>query len=133
MRGNLEKREGPAPFRRAVLAFLLIGGLLLLMLFCGWAYAGTSGAVITTILGAIALMLVRKVSPQFLLLLSGARSIDPEDMLALFGIIGALCRRPALAKFRASISFHPAFRRPLPPVLVNSPSLWSAQVCCAFS
>jgi hypothetical protein len=74
MRGNLEKREGPAPFRSAVLTFLLIGGLLLLMLFCGWVYAGTSGAVITTILGAIALMLVRKVSPQFFLLLSGARS-----------------------------------------------------------
>ena len=62
MRGNLEKREGPAPFRSAVLAFLLIGGLLLLMLFCGWVYAGTSGAVITTILGVIALMLVRKVA-----------------------------------------------------------------------
>src|ERR1700680_1956836 len=26
MRGNLEKRGGPAPFRGAVLAFLLIGG-----------------------------------------------------------------------------------------------------------
>jgi hypothetical protein len=59
------------------------------MLLCGWLYAGTSGAVITTGLGAIALMLVRKVSPQFFLLLSGARSIDPEDMPALFGIIGA--------------------------------------------
>jgi hypothetical protein len=75
MRGNLEKR-GPAPFRSAVLAFLLVGGLLLLMLLCGWLYAGTSGAVITTVLGAIALMLVRKVSPQFVLLLSGARLID---------------------------------------------------------
>src|SRR3982074_2360505 len=102
MRGNLEKREGPAPFRSAVLAFLLIGGLLLLMLFCGWVYAVTSGAVITTILGAISLMLVRKVSPQFFLLLSGARSIDPEDMPALFGIIprlqrtGAACRCPSL-------------------------------------
>jgi len=98
MRGNLEKRGGPAPFRSAVLAFLLIGGLLLLMLFCGWVYAGTSGAVITTILGAIALMLVRKVSPQFFLLLSGARSIDPEDMPALFGIIVALCRRAGIAQ-----------------------------------
>jgi heat shock protein HtpX len=98
MRGNLAKRKGPAPFRSAVLAFLLIGGLLLLMLFCGWVYAGTSGAVITTILGAIALMLVRKVSPQFFLLLSGARSIDPEDMPALFGIIGALCRRAGIGQ-----------------------------------
>ena len=98
MRGNLEKREGPAPFRSAVLAFLLIGGLLLLMLFCGWVYAGTSGAVITTVLGAIALMLVRKVSPQFFLLLSGARSIDPEDMPALFGIIAALCRRAGIGQ-----------------------------------
>jgi hypothetical protein len=80
MRGNLEKRGGPAPFRSAVLAFLLIGGLLLLMLFCGWLYAGTSGAVIASVLGAIALMLVRKVSPQFFLLLSGARSIDPKDL-----------------------------------------------------
>jgi hypothetical protein len=53
LRGNLERRERPAPFRSAVLAFLLIGGLLLLMLLCGWVYAGTSGAVITTILGAI--------------------------------------------------------------------------------
>ena len=68
MRGNLEKRGGPAPFRNAVLASLLVGGLLLLMLFCGWLYAGTSGAVITTALGVIALMLVRKVSPQFFLL-----------------------------------------------------------------
>jgi heat shock protein HtpX len=68
------------------------------MLFCGWVYAGTSGAVITTILGAIALMLVRKVSPQFFLLLSGARSIDPEDMPALFGIIVALCRRTGIAQ-----------------------------------
>jgi heat shock protein HtpX len=98
MRGNLEKREGPAPFRSAVLAFLLIGGLLLLMLFCGWVYAGKSGAVITTILGAITLMLVRKVSPQFFLLLSGARSIDPEDMPALFGIIVALCRRAGIGQ-----------------------------------
>jgi hypothetical protein len=32
------------------------------------------------------LMLVRKVSPQFFLLLSGARSVDPEDMPALFGM-----------------------------------------------
>src|SRR6202048_5101969 len=98
MRGNREKREGPAPFRSAVLAFLLIGGLLLLMLFCGWVYAGKSGAVITTIIGAIALMLVRKVSPQFFLLLSGARSIDPEDMPALFGIIVALCRRAGIGQ-----------------------------------
>lgn len=98
MRGNLEKRKGPAPFRSAVLAFLLTGGLLLLMLLCGWVYAGTSGAVITTILGAIALMLVRKVSPQFFLLLSGARSIDPEDMPALFGIIGVLCRHAGIAQ-----------------------------------
>jgi heat shock protein HtpX len=98
MRGNLEKRKGPAPFRSAVLAFLLIGGLLLLMLLCGWVYAGTSGAVITTIIGAITLMLVRKVSPQFFLLLSGARSIDPEDMPALFGIIVALCRRAGIGQ-----------------------------------
>ena len=41
MRGNLEKRKGPAPFRSAVLAFLLIGGLLLLMLLCGpWLHGG---------------------------------------------------------------------------------------------
>jgi heat shock protein HtpX len=98
MRGNLEKRKGPAPFRSAVLAFLLIGDLLLLMLLCGWVYAGTSGAVITTIIGAITLMLVRKVSPQFFLLLSGARSIDPEDMPALFGIIVTLCRRAGIAQ-----------------------------------
>jgi heat shock protein HtpX len=64
----------------------------------GWLYAGTSGAVIATIIGAIALMLVRKVSPQFFLLLSGARSIDPEDMPALFGIIVALCRRAGIAQ-----------------------------------
>jgi len=43
-------------------------------------------------------MLVRKVSPQFFLLLSGARSIDPEDMPALFGIIGALCRRAGIGQ-----------------------------------
>jgi Peptidase family M48 len=67
-------------------------------LLCGWVYAGTSGAVITTILGAITLMLVRKVSPQFFLLLSGARSIDPEDMPALFGIIAALCRRAGIGQ-----------------------------------
>jgi heat shock protein HtpX len=98
MRGNLEKRGAPAPFRSAVLALLLVGGLLLLMLLCGWVYAGTSGAVIATILGAIAMMLVRKVSPQFFLLLSGARSVDPEDMPALFGIIAALCRRAGIAQ-----------------------------------
>ena len=98
MRGNLEKRRGPAPFRSAALAFLLVGGLLLLMLFCGWLYAGASGAVISTGLGAIALMLVRKVSPQFFLALSGARSINSEDMPALFGIIAALCRRAGIAK-----------------------------------
>jgi heat shock protein HtpX len=98
MRGNLEKRGGPAPFRSAVAALLLVGGLLLLMLFCGWLYAGTSGAVITTVLGAIALMLVRKVSPQFFLLLSGARSIHPEDMPAFFGIIADLCRRAGIAQ-----------------------------------
>ena len=98
MRGNLKKRAPPATFRSAVLAFLLVGGLLLLMLFCGWLYAGTSGAVITTVLGAIALMLVRKVSPQFFLLLSGARSIGSEDMPALFGIVAGLCRRAGIAK-----------------------------------
>ena len=74
MRGDLEKRRGQAPFRSAMLAFLLVGGLLLLMLLCGWLYAGTSGAVITTVLAAIALILVRKVSPQFILLMSGAQS-----------------------------------------------------------
>ena len=68
-----------------MLAFLLVGGLL--MLFCGWLYAKISGAVITTVLGAIALMLVRKVSPQFFLLLSGVRSIEPEDMPAFVSII----------------------------------------------
>jgi len=98
MRGDLEKRGLPAPFRSAALAFLLIGGLLLLMLFCGWLYAGTSGAVITTVLGAIALMLVRKVSPQFFLLLGGARSIDPEDMPPLSSIIDVLYRRAGIAQ-----------------------------------
>jgi heat shock protein HtpX len=67
------------------------------MLLCGWLYAGTSGAVITTVLGAIALILVRKVSPQFVLLMSGARSIDPEDMPALFGIVATLCQRAGIA------------------------------------
>jgi heat shock protein HtpX len=57
-----------------------------------------SEVVITTVLGVIALMLVRKVSPQFFLLLSGARSIHPEDMPALFGIIASLCRRAAIAQ-----------------------------------
>ncbi len=52
MRGNLEKQGPRSPFRSAVLAFLLVGGLLLVMLFCGWLYAGTSGAVITAGLGA---------------------------------------------------------------------------------
>ncbi len=96
--GNLKKRVPPVPFRSTVLAFLLVGGLLLLMLFCGWLYAGILGAVITTVLGAIALMLVRKVSPQFVLLLSGARSIGSEDMPALSGIVAALCRRAGIAK-----------------------------------
>jgi hypothetical protein len=98
MRGNLEKRGAPAPFRGAAQAFLLVGGLLLLMLLCGWLYAGTSGAVITAILGAIILMLVRKGSPQFVLLMSGARSIDPEDMPVLFGIVATLCRRAGIAQ-----------------------------------
>ena len=98
LRGNRKKPGPPGPFRSTLLAFLLVGGLLLLMLFCGWLYAGTSGAVITTVLGAIALMLMRKVSPQFFLLLSGARSIDSEDMPALFGIIATLCRRAGIAQ-----------------------------------
>ena len=89
-----------------MLASLLVGGLLLLMLFCGWVYAGTSGAVITTALGVITLMLVRKVSPQFFLLLSGARSIDPEDMPALFGIIAALCRRAGIAQVPSLYFLH---------------------------
>ena len=91
MRRNLEKRGPPAPFWGAAQAFLLVGGLLLLMLLCGWLYAGTLGAVITTVLGAIALMLVRKVSPQFFLLLSGARSIGSEDM-------PVIKRQPALRR-----------------------------------
>ena len=107
MRGDLEKREGPAPFRSAALAFLLIGGLLLLMLVSGWLYAGLSGAVITTVLGAIALMLVHKVSPQFFLLLGGARSIDPEDMPALFDIIAVLCRRAGITQI-PSLYFLPS-------------------------
>jgi heat shock protein HtpX len=98
MRGNLEKRRPPAPFWGTAQAFLLVGGLLLLMLFCGWLYAGTLGAVITTVLGAIALMLVRKVSPQFFLQMSGTRSIDPEDMPALFGVVATLCRRADIAQ-----------------------------------
>jgi len=68
------------------------------LLFCGWLYAGTSGAVITTVLGAIALMLMRKVSPQLFLLLGGARSIGSEDMPALFGIVATLCRRAGIAQ-----------------------------------
>ena len=43
-------------------------------------------------------MLVRKVSPQFVLLLSGARSIGSEDMPALSGIVAALCLRAGIAK-----------------------------------
>ena len=107
MRGNLKKRVPSVPFRSTVLAFLLVGGLLLLMLFCGWLYAGILGAVITTVLGAIALMLVRKVSPQFVLLLSGARSIGSEDMPALSGIVAALCRRAGIAKV-PSLDFLPS-------------------------
>jgi hypothetical protein len=42
MRGNLKKRVPLVPFRSTVLAILLVGGLLLLMLFCGWLYAGIS-------------------------------------------------------------------------------------------
>ena len=68
------------------------------MLLCGWLYAGTLGAAITTVLVAIALMLLRKVSPQFVLLMSGARSIDPEDMPVLFGIVATLCRRAGIAQ-----------------------------------
>ena len=49
-------------------------------------------------LGAIALMLVRKVSPQFVLLMSGARLIDPKDMPALFAIVASLCRRAGIAQ-----------------------------------
>jgi hypothetical protein len=93
MRGNLKKRGLPAPVRSAVLAVLLVGSLLLLMLFCGWLFAGVSGAMISTGLEAIALMLVRKISPQFFLLLSGARSIDSEDMPALPSRRGPRTRR----------------------------------------
>ena len=109
MRGNLKKRGLPAPVRSAVLAVLLVGSLLLLMLFCGWLFAGVSGAMISTGLGAIALMLVRKISPQFFLLLSGARSIDSEDMPALFGIIAALC--PARRHCPDSEPLFPSIRR----------------------
>ena len=98
LRGNRKKPGPPGQFRSTLLAFLLVGGLLLLMLFCGWLYAGTSGAVITTVLGAIALMLMRKVSPQLFLLLGGARSIGSEDMPALFGIVATLCRRAGIAQ-----------------------------------
>ena len=54
--------------------------------------------MITSVLGAIALMLVRKVSPQFVLLMSGARLIDPKDMPALFDIVASLCRRAGIAQ-----------------------------------
>ena len=139
MRGNLKKWAPPATFRSAVLAVLLVGGLLLLMLFCGWLYAGTSGAVITSVLGAIALMLVRKVSPQFFLLLSGARSIGSDDMPAHFGIVAGLCRRARIAKvpglyfLPSGVPTHRVFRRLLPAALAINPSSWSAQGCRAFS
>ena len=103
------------------------------MLFCGWLYAGTSGAVITTGLGAIAFILVRKVSPQFLLLLSSARSIYPEDMPALYGIIASLCRRAGIAQVPGL--YFPSIRRSdgLCHRRSIKPSSWSAQGCCAFS
>jgi len=87
--------------RNAVQAGALILGLTVLMLFCGWLYAGVQGAVVAVLLGAIGMGLARKMPLSLLLRLNGAERLAPSDLPVLGRIVAELCGRAGLARMPA--------------------------------
>lgn len=94
---HLPSSHGHPHLRNTVQAGLLLASLTVLMLFCGWLYAGIQGAVIAAVMGVAGLAFAQKIPLHLLLRMNGAERLMPHDVPGLNGIVGELCLRAGLA------------------------------------
>jgi len=77
---------------------LLLGGMIGLLVACGWIIAGPEGALWALVLGGVSLAFAPRMSPQMVLSLYGAVPVRPWDMPRVVGILNELAERADLAR-----------------------------------
>lgn len=82
--------------RNSAQALLLLGGMVVMLAFCGWLLAGIGGVVAVAVLGVVALALRPAVPPATVLRLYGARPLPVAAAPQLHGLVRALARRAGL-------------------------------------
>jgi heat shock protein HtpX len=75
---------------------LLLGGMIGLLVACGWIIAGPEGALWALLLGGVSLAFAPRMSPQMVLGLYGAVPVHPWDMPRIVGVLNELAERADL-------------------------------------
>jgi heat shock protein HtpX len=77
---------------------LLLGGMIGLLVACGWIIAGPEGALWALLLGGVSLAFAPRMSPQMVLGLYGAVPVRPWDMPRIVGVLNELAERADLPR-----------------------------------
>lgn len=83
--------------RNAAQAVLLLGGMLAVLVLCGWVLAGWSGVLWVAVLGLVGVTLRPRVPPAWVLRLYGAQPLPVAAAPELHRLMGALAARAGLS------------------------------------
>lgn len=83
-------------FLNLVHTWLLVGGSLLLLAICAYAFLGTTGVVYAGIFGGISLFMASRISPQVVLKMYKAQKISPAQFPIGHQILDQLVERSGL-------------------------------------
>ena len=76
--------------------WLLVGGSLLLLAICAYAFLGTTGVLYAAIFGGISLFMASRISPQVVLKMYKAQKISPAQFPIGHQILDQLVERSGL-------------------------------------
>ena len=77
---------------------VLLGGMIVLLSFCGWIVAGVEGVVWTLLASGLSLVLSPRISPRLILRMYGARPISPLELPVLFDLLARISKRAGLQR-----------------------------------
>ena len=84
--------------RNVVQSVVLLGGMTLLLAFCGWMVFGPDGMIGLGLGAVLALLLAPRISPHMVLRMYGASELRPEQLPEVFAIVNELARRAGLRR-----------------------------------
>ena len=84
--------------RNLLQSALLLAGMVGLLTVCGWLLFGPDGILGVALGAALALVFGRGVSPRMVLRAYGARTLVPDQLPAVFDVLGRLTGRAGLAR-----------------------------------